>query len=383
MKILHQVGHNKTWNIDSHFLNDIGDGFVFGAFNFTNEQIIKLKPKILEKLSIDLQYYGKGPTDIGKLNTYPFHPANRNSSDKTLTDGLQNIFDAITYQQNLGVKKIIIPNYYFEDDVNSLIKVTVEINKYLQKFKNENFEYYLTIPLSNQIIRSTKTIEYLLSILTKMDMVFDGYYVVCESKPGYKRKISVDPDYFENLSLFFNILGSQNISVIYAYANWDAIIFLTLTDIDYITIGTYENLRNFNYLRYSEKIQGGPSDGWYFSEKLLNFIRAREITKIRRSGSLNMVSNNNNIFSDVILDSSFIWNTHKSEVHKNYLLAISRLLSEIGNISNIEDRILFMLKRIGDAKRVYEDLANRKVFLADESSDYFLSDWETFLRAKL
>ncbi len=383
MKILHQVGHNKKWNIDAHFINEIGDGFIFGAFNFTHEQILKLKPKILEKSSIDLQFYGKGPSDLGKFNSYPFHPANRSSKDKTVTDGLRNIIEAITYQQNLGISKVIIPNYYFENDLDSLIKVVISVNKYLQKFKDKNFEYYLTMPLSNQLIRSTETLESLLTILTKMDMVYDGYYVVCESKPGYKRKISVDPDYFENLSMFFNILNSNNIPVIYGYANWDAIIFLTLTEIDYITIGTYENLRNFNYLRYSEKMQGGPSDGWYFSEKLLNFIRAREITKIRRSGSLNLVSNDNNIFSEIILDPDFIWNTHKAEVHKNYLLSISQIMIELSNIKDINERISYMIERIQNAKRIYEELVNRKVFLVDESSDYFLSDWEAFLKSKL
>ncbi|MFC2138760.1 hypothetical protein ACFLTE_11345, partial [Bacteroidota bacterium] len=110
MKILHQVGHNKTWNIDSHFQNEIGDGFIFGAFNSTSNQIQNLKSKILDISSIDLQFYGKGPSSIGKFNSFPFHPANRDIKDDTVTDGIQNIIGAIEYQQSLSLDRVIIPN---------------------------------------------------------------------------------------------------------------------------------------------------------------------------------------------------------------------------------------------------------------------------------
>ena len=31
MKILHQLGHNQKWGLDSYFQNEIGDGFIFCA----------------------------------------------------------------------------------------------------------------------------------------------------------------------------------------------------------------------------------------------------------------------------------------------------------------------------------------------------------------
>jgi hypothetical protein len=177
------------------------------------------------------------------------------------------------------------------------------------------------------------------------------------------------------------VLKAQGFATVFGYSNWDALIFASLCDIDYITIGTYENLRNFNIQRFTESPGGGPSKGWYFSEKLLNLVRAEEIKKLRRSNCLNLIANDKNIFSDIILNKDYAWNTHKPDVHKNYLLAISRLLKEIANIESVSKRTVFFQKKIDQARQLYGELeANYRVFLNDESSDYHLGAWDSIIK---
>lgn len=383
MKILHQTGHNKKWNIDAYIQNGIGDGFIFEAFNFTDDQLTELDGKLKQISSIDLQFYGKKSSDgLGKFEAYSFHPANRNDDDITITDGVANIIEGIKYQEKLGFPTIIIPSYYEERDLKKFKVIITKVNEYLRSKKKSGFKYYMTLALSNNFIRTSDTVDEILNQITNMNICFDGYYVVCESSPGYKQKVSTDYDYLENLSKIFSILKKQKLSAIYGYANWDSIIFLTLNDIDSITIGSYENLRNFNYFRYTEKSSGGKSDGWYFSEKLLNFVKAKEITNIRRNNCLDLIKNENNIFSDVLLDPAFKWNTHKPEVHKNYMLAVSRLLTQLSKIQDPSKRIEFMLNKIEKAQEIYAELAKKKVFLPDESDDYFLGTWKSFLKTK-
>ncbi len=384
MKILHQLGHNKKWNIDALFENEIGDGLIYGAFNIDFEKIQKFDKRLLDISLIDLQFYGKlSSNGLGKFNSYPFHPASKHIESRTITDGMLNIYDGIHFQEDIGLNKILIPNYYEQKNIEKFIEIIKKTNEYIGKYKKDGLLYYMTIPLSNYFIHDNNIINWLLSFLTDMNIQFDGYYIVCESSPGYKQKVSVDFDYFENMSKFFFVLNKQGFSIIYGYANWDAILFLTLVDLDYVTIGTYENLRNFSNVRYSQTSVGGPSDGWYFSEKLLNFIRAREITNIRRNGCLNLISNEMNIFSDIILEPDFAWNTHKPEVHKNYLLSISRLLMDINKLSNSREKIELTIKKIEAARNTYIELAKRKVFLTDESDDYHLGTWLSFLRSKI
>lgn len=384
MKILHQLGHNNKWSKDAYNENSVGDGFIYGAFNIPFETITNLPDEIVDISIIDLQYYGKrSSSGLGKLDTYPFHPANWSIKNPTDVIEISSIIDGITFQENAGFDKIIIPNYFFDQDIDKAIEVLNNINEYLKKNKNQNFSYYLTIPISNQIIKKDQIIQYYLSKLTEMDIVFDGYYIVIEPILGYKHKVSIDYDLLNNASEIFDVLKKQKFKLIYGYANFDALIYLSITDIDYVSIGTYENLRNFNHSRYSTSISGGPSDGWYFSEKLLNFVKAQQIVNVRRHGCLDYIRNDQNIFSDIILDENFIWNIHKPDVHKNYLVSTARLLKHVSGFKSKELRIRETIKLIEYAQNTYEQLSQRSTYLPDESDNYHLGTWMSFLRSKL
>ncbi len=332
---------------------------------------------------IDLQFYGNRESKGGKLDTYPFHPINLIGSDSTQISGIESVDSAIDYQIELGLDKIIVPHFYYdESNIDYQIEIINRINKRVSKKKKKHSgSYFMTLPLSYTLISNTKHVETILQALTDMDIAFDGYYVVCDAKPEFKKKISINYNYYHNLIKVFRVLKKQGFKIIYGYANWDALIFSTLCEIDFITIGTYENLRNFNIKRFTEKVGGGPSKGWYFSEQLLNFIKAQELDNLRFSNCLDLIANKHNIFSDIILEDGFPWNIHKPDVHKNYLLSISKLLLAISKQGDQNLRIEFLLKRISEAKALYQTLEeNFRVYLNDESSDYHLGTWDAILR---
>jgi hypothetical protein len=285
MEILHQTGWRGIWNIDTHYKNGIGDGFIFCAYSYPygeiEEKYFKKYKGIIDKSFIDLQYFGKkesGNIAKGNLDTYPFHPA-ANKEDKNQTDVFieKSIKEGIKYQLNIGLKNIIIPNFYENVDESRFFGMVKTINRWLIKNKQDNVKYFMTVPIANHTIIDANKIDNLLYCLTDMDIVFDGYYIICEAKPENRQKLNTDFKYFNNLSRVFEVLKKQKFITIYAYANWDALIFLSTSNIDYITIATYENLRNFNIKRFLVSEDGGPSKGWYFSEKLLNFIKAQLI----------------------------------------------------------------------------------------------------------
>lgn len=242
----------------------------------------------------------------------------------------------------------------------------------------------MTIPFANESIKNDEYVERLLQAITDMNIEFDGYYIVCDSNPGYKKKVSTDFNYYINLLKVFSTLNKQGFKTIHGYANWDAIVFNALSNIDNVSIGTFENLRKFNITRFTEKISGGPSDGWYYSEKLMNFIKAKDLTQFRNTGTLDLIKNDRNAFSDIILDESFAWSTQKPDVHKNYLLAISRFYAQMRQMDDINKRANFVLEEINKARELYERLAtDHKVFLLDESSDYHLSTWAAFIQSNI
>jgi hypothetical protein len=393
MKTLHLIGHYHKWNLDSYYQNSIGDGFVFCAYSFpfgffeadkintynTNE--------ILGNSFFDLQYFGKreaGKISKGKLKTYPFHPANHaDSSEQTniLLEGL--IKRGIDYQiKVLGLTDVIIPNMYENERPDNFISMVKSINKWLATNKRSGIRYFMTIPIPNHTVIDEKKIDTLLYHLTDQEIVFDGYYIACEAKPEGIQKINIDYKYLNNLATVLSVLKKQKFITIYSYANWDALVFLALTDIDYISIGTYENLRNFNIKRFTVDEDGGPSKGWYFSEKLLNMIKSPLIDLIRLNKGIDLIRNERNIFSDAILEPGFPWSNQKPEVHKNYLLAIDRLLKELSIERDLTKRKALTLEKIDKAIAAYSAIEAKGIYMTNESKNYHLDVWKSFLLSR-
>lgn len=378
--------------MDSHFKNGIGDGFIFCAYSFepdfyTKEKINKIDSlQVLEKSFIDLQYFGKkesGNIGKGKLSLYPFHPAaDQGTASQTTCYMESSIINGVKFQTDLGLTDIIIPNYYENDDLGQFMGLVATINKWLKKNRIGSKRYYMTIPITYHTIIDAKKIDDLLYTLTDIDIEFDGYYIVCEPKLEIRQKINIDFKYLRNLSRVLEVLKKQKFITIYSYANWDTMIFLATCDIDYITIATYENLRSFNIKRFLSSEDGGPSKGWYYSEKLLNFIKAPFIELIRQQDGLELIKNEKNIFSDIILEANYPWSNQKADVHKNYILSIDRILKEIGSIDNLIDRKNFVIRLIDRAIDSYNQLEVKSVYFQDESRNYHLGVWKSYLLAK-
>ncbi|MEP2445817.1 MAG: hypothetical protein ABJI69_01210 [Balneola sp.] len=383
MKTTHVLGHNSNWNVESFNKQNIGDYFLITAYthgvNFDENKHIS---QVIERSMIDLQFYGKresGKISGGKLNEFKFHPANVTSDDITNVYFENSIKQAIAFQKRKGLKNIIIPHFYENEDVDQIISLIHLVNKFIPDVRETGETYYMSLPLANHMIINKYKIEELLLSCTDMDIAFDGYFVSCEMKPEFRKKIDTDYKIFINLSKVFKNLKTNGFKTIYAYANWDAILYLAQTDIDYITIGTYENLRRFDINRFIEDQSGGGSKGYYFSEKLLNMIRADDIVRIRNTGNLDLIKNEKNIFSDIVLQEGYKWNIHRPDINKNYLLSIDNLLKKISVIGNIAERKEYVLDLIDNAIERYRELDDNRVYLDDMSSNYHLSDWKTYL----
>ncbi|THU33003.1 hypothetical protein FAM09_26530 [Niastella caeni] len=393
MKVLQLAGHLIKWNLDAYYQNDISEGFVICAYNFENGYFSRDKisgyetSDILNKAYFDLQYFAKKDAKNitkGKLGTYPFHPAAAMDDGSQTNTWIENLIkQGVKFQiETLGLKNIIIPNYYENDNLEQFVGMIKTINRWLSNNKIEGVKYYMTIPITNHTIIDAEKIDKLLFYLTDISIVFDGYYILCESKPDNRQKVSTDFKYLNNLTTVLYVLKKQKFTTIYSYANWDALIFLSLTDIDYITIGTYENLRNFSIKRFTMDEDGGPSKGWYFSEKVLNFIKSPWLDLIRMNNGLDLIKNERNIFSDAILTFGYPWSNQKPEVHKNYLLSVERQLKEIASIEDLSVRKKYMIDKIDAAIATYRKLNEMNIYFDDESRNYHLATWRSYLLSK-
>jgi hypothetical protein len=393
MKVLQLAGHLMKWNLDAYYQNDISEGFIICAYNFEKGYFNRDKisgyetSDILSHAYFDLQYFAKKDAKNitkGKLATYPFHPAAALDDGSQTNTWIENLIkQGIKYQiEVLGLTNVIIPNYYENDNLEQFVGMIKTINRWLNNNKIDGVKYYMTIPITNHTIIDAEKIDKLLYYLTDISIVFDGYYILCESKPDTRQKVSTDFKYLNNLTTVLHVLKKQKFTTIYSYANWDALVFLALTDIDYITIGTYENLRNFSIKRFTIDEDGGPSKGWYFSEKLLNFIKSPWLDLIRINNGLDLIRNERNIFSDAILTFGYPWSNQKPEVHKNYLLSVERQLKEIASIGDLIVRKKYVIDKIDAAIAAYRKLNEMNIYFDDESRNYHLATWRSYLLSK-
>lgn len=383
MKVTHVLGHNSNWNVESYLDHDIGDYFLITAFTHGVDYDKKKGFKsILDLSMLDLQFYGKktsGDISGGKLGEFSFHPANCGEDEVTSVYFDNCLKQAIAYQEDKGLENVIIPHFYENEEVADIVATIKKINQYVIKNRKSEHKYFMTLAFANHVILDKLKVEEILFHCTDMDIAFDGYFITCENKAEVKKKLTTEIKIFRNLSKILKTLKEQQFETIYAYANWDAIIMLAQTDIDYITIGTYENLRKFDIARFTEDQSGGGSKGYYFSEKLLNMIKANDLTIIKDMGQLELIRNDRNIFSDIILKPGYAWNIHKPDVNKNYLLAIDRLLHKIADIENLDERKSFVLNLIDGAISRYNTLEANHVYLDNESSNYHLNTWKSYL----
>lgn len=387
MKLLHQLGHNFKWNLDAYFENKIGDGFIFCARSFSPSQLgSKISgyegKEYLPVSLVDLQFYGGKKSNGTCLEKYEFHPLHLLVEGKTEVSIIENIFKAIEFQRNLGIKNILIPQICEPENSETFIKIAQSINGILKSRKEEGVKYYMTLPLHINFVQDDEIVEKILIAFTDKSIVFDGFYLACEQNMGTK-KISTDFKYYITLSKVLRVLKDQNFETILGFSNIDALVFSSLADIDYVSIGTYENLRSFDPKRFVEEKSGGGSKGWYFSEKLLNFVKSSELDIIRNQNCLDLISNEDNIFSDIILNPGYVWNIHKPDVQKNYLLSASKLLEELSQLSSLQDRKEILKQKIKEARETYKELEARGVFLSEESSGYHLTTWLSALEIKL
>lgn len=383
MKVTHVLGHNSNWNVESYLQHDIGDFFLITAFTHgakfdTKKGLLPILPFSM----IDLQFYGKktsGDITKGNLSEFSFHPANCSDEEVTSIYFDNCLKQAIKYQEDKGFKNIIIPHFYENEEVSDIVSTIKNINHHVAKNKLDGRKYFMTLAFANHIIIDKAKVEEILFCCTDMDICFDGYFVTCENKPETRKKLTTDIKILRNLSNVFKTLKIQQFETIYAYANWDAIVILAQTDIDYVTIGTYENLRKFDIVRFTEDQSGGGSKGYYFSEKLLNMVKANDLTSVRDLGQLDRIKNERNIFSDIILRRGYDWNIHKPDVNKNYLLSINRLLHAISEIADLFERKKYVQTLVQSAIDTYNELENNYVYLDNESGNYHLNIWKSYL----
>ena len=148
-----------------------------------------------------------------------------------------------------------------------------------------------------------------------------GVYLVPLCKKSNKR--IKDTEFILNLLKFINILKDNEMYVHVGYSDIEGLIY-SIADIDSISIGTYENLRQFDLDNFNERKKEGhpnPPNKRIYSSKLFQWIDFNYLGALKSFGGFNdLFEQNKYITFDVPNKSN--WHFKFPELYKHYMMSL-------------------------------------------------------------
>ena len=381
MKVYHQLGANYKWNIDC-FNQNIGDGLIFSPVNIDSDKLIGFESKLKETGFLDPQLYLLNEVK-GTLDTYPYFPGNIKFDFSTIDLDSQNLQVAklcVDYQMQNNFQYLIIPTRY--NEVNPT------------NFYEQSSEHFV-IPFCDYIksINTNKTI--LLTVIVKKDILIDidkrndilnwitghlninGVYLIFES--NFSSKQIKDFDYLYNALHFIKILKDNQLQIHIGYTNNEALLY-SIAMPDSITIGSYENVRNFGVKRFqeAEKTQMRSPNARLYSSKLLQWVDYGYIQSMKK-----LVENyanyfDNSDFNPLDFKPEVNWQFKKTEPYKHYFYVFDKQIKNLPQEQN--ERIERLKETLISAINLFKKIEN-DVFLDNNSDGSHLPMWLNVLNS--
>lgn len=380
MRILHQTGHNWIWNIQSLQEDNSGDGLILSPVNNMGpEKLARLPLELRQASFFDPQVYL--PKESKKhLRAYGYFPSSL--KDGFETDDFSEVAEnsahqCLDLQVKNGLSAVVIPTRYFEalpsDFLSQLSECFVE--PYVAYYLSKN----LTVPLLLTVI--VKPIQLadeeqnadLLNWATSFPAV-SGVYLIFENTFSSKR--IKDAAYLANALAFIRNLKQTGLTVHLGYTDVEAFLY-SIADPDSISVGAYENLRNFGVKRFrdSEGNKMRSPNPRMYSGALLQWIEYGYLDAIRQLyGDWSLLFEDSK-YKPLMFTPTFEWHFQKPELYKHYFTVFSKQISSLP--ADMTGRLNHVANSAQIATSRFEKLKECGVFLNPDSDGSHLSFWLT------
>jgi hypothetical protein len=382
--LYHQCGFREVWNFDSFARDGVGEGLIISPINMEAHKVNRLPKSIKQCSFFDPQFYL--PKSSHKaLNSYEFFPNNIADGYKTANYdeyASQSARICVDYQVQNDFKYVIIPTVFFDELPNNYIAQLKEL--YILPFLNAistigvKKPTLLSIIIKDIQLNDSDYRDDLLNLLTSYSEI-DGIYLIPYYKTTSKR--IKDVDFLLNLMTFIDVLRANDLEVHVGYTDIEAYI-LTIADVTSITVGSYENLRNFAtsisshrfVTKEENKGMNSPTPRIY-SSKLLQWVDHRYLSSLQSD-----YTKSNELFDDTeykvtMFEPGYNWHFMKPELYKHYFLSFSRQIKSLPN--SFDERYNYIMHSIKNAMHYFGDIRDCGILLDSNSDDSHLGFWGT------
>lgn len=384
MKIYQQAGHNTNWNLESLEQDGAGDGIIFSPVHYKKDNMVGVASTIKEKSLFDPQFYIPD-SQKAKLHSYDFFP-------EKITDGFSTVsFEAIAhkaaeqclaFQLENNYEAIIIPARYYSDLVTDYIEKQKAFS--VEPFLNEisrlgvKKDIFVSLPIT---VKMTQDRAYRLALLNWITSYpeIQGVYLLNDINESTKqiRTYEVLNSYID----FILDLNGAGLKTILGYCNTESILLSTIMPYA-VTIGAYENTRNFSVDKFlqDDSDKRGPAPRVYMP-KLLNWVRYDTVKEIKDDlPTLWEKIYTPTTHMESLFDLGERPTFNKPGLYKHHFQLINSQLKELSALDRLQ-RIASVESMIEDASSLYREIKEAKVMFFDDNCEgLHLPIWNRIVR---
>jgi len=392
MDVYHQAGHNTIWNYESLRKDNAGWGIIFSPVNLKSEKLVAIDSEIKKRSFLDPQFYmPKDPKS--KLSTYGFFPANLKddfqTSDFEVAKTQINKL-CIDFQLRNDFKYVVIPTRYFK------VLPSDYYEQFSDYFINPFLDYYHSLMTDKRILLTVivKQVQLmnddsryeLLNWLTGIQGI-DGIYLIFEN--NFLTKQIKNSEYLFNALTFIHALRSNELEVHIGYTNTEGVLY-SIADPNSVSMGSYENLRQFDVNRFNSSVKGAPNppNPRLYSRQLFQSIDYGYIGGIRKLYSQLDTLFEDSRYKPLMFKPEYNWHFTKPEPYKHYFLTFSTQISQLPSF--VTEKIVFLKNSFRSALKIFGEIEAAGVNLDENSNGSHLNFWlttismyEKYLREKL
>ena len=339
--LLHQVGHNANWNLDSYQNDGCGDGLILSPVHQNIDSIRRISDEIKARSLFDPQYYLPNSQKV-KLNSYDFFPEMLSGGFSTVGFGAiarESARRCIEFQLEQGFAGVVIPARHFTemnpDYTTDQQMYTVE--PFLTEIARSGTDkqVWLTLPLTGAMVQHVGYRTKILNWVTSFPEIF-GVYVIVEF--GRETKQIQSSAFLAAQLEFLKQLRDADLQVIVGHCNTEALLY-TMVDGCAITFGAFENTRMFSVDKFVSSLEDrrGPRARIYVNGLLnwLQYVQAKDIARTAEDVWDEIYSSND--YGDEALLSPTEPHFNQPALYKHFFLAFETQVKELSPLS-IEGR---------------------------------------------
>lgn len=356
--LLHQVGHNSNWNIDS-FQRGCGDGLILSPLHQALETVAKLDPATRAVSLFDPQFYLPNSRKR-KLLSYPFFPEQASGGFRTgdfAEHAAQVAQSCVDFQVAQGFRKVVIPTRFLDEMYPEYFEMQSEfsVNSFITAAA-DNQQLCLSLAVKASMIKHASWRRMLLDWVTSFHHV-DELYLMYEHTRDTKQV--QDAEFLREALRFFREVMQTGLKLTIGYTNTEGLLYSAIGDPN-ITMGAFENTRIFSVDKFVESdgaVRGPKARIYLFG--LLNWVQFEDAKRIRDLAP--------DVWKQVYLPTDWAEQAlaqvveptfNQPALYQHYFLNMQAHVNELRGM-NLTERLDVLKRRVAHASAMYRALEPR------------------------